>query len=113
MQEYFTDFDSKKKYPFKMFDLEKNKLNKESLGTELNSHFEIFENEQNDCIEKCQNDIYLWNDGEYKPDFNINILVNDQIKLSKSVLNKFKDGFSRIVSSSWALTMTSKMIYLI
>lgn len=100
MKEYFTDFNLKKnKYYFKLFDLDQDNVSKEGS-----------ENEK-DCISESQNVIYLWNGGEYIPDFNINICVNDQIKLSRSVLKNFKDGFSRIVSSSWALVMTSQRFF--
>ncbi len=69
--------------------------------------FDLDVNEQKDCIDVCYDVVDEWNGGEYRPDFNINICVNDQIKLSRSVKNNFRDGLARIVSSSWAFIMTS------
>ena len=88
MKFMFTDLQAKAKYYYNIFDLDVN--------------------EQKSCIDESCKVIYEWNGGEYVPDFNINICVNDKIKLSRSVTNSFKDGLARIVSSSWAFIMTSK-----
>ena len=71
MQAYFSDKQTKDKYYYKIFDLDENKL-------------EI-------CVDESLRTINEWNGSEYEPDFNVNILVDDQVKLTRSVTNNFKE----------------------
>ena len=88
MQTYFINKQTKRKYFYKIFDLDANELNT--------------------CLDETRNTIEEWYGGQYMPDFYINICVDDTVKLSQNVTNNFKDGLARIFSSSWAFIMTSK-----
>lgn len=84
---YFTDEISKKKYYFKIFDLDYNDLNT--------------------IIDKSFDAINEWTGDKYEADLYINISVDDEAFLPSRVVKELKNAIAKIISSTYTIITTS------
>ena len=90
MNNFFKDLNSKVKYHFKIYDLDKIELNY--------------------CIEDANDTVNNWHGQKYRPDFYINICVKDDAILPSRITKGIKDGLLKIVSTTYSLVTTCKLI---
>lgn len=86
MRDFFYAENSKSKHYFQIYDLDHNAVS--------------------EVIEEAYKSIDKWHGEKFRPDFFINICVNDEAILSSRIIKGLKNGISKIVSSAYCLITT-------